>query len=341
MIFLTLLTIAFAVGLVIFLLFRSKKEQQGSWIEFFAKGKDSGFSFKETELLQQLALKCKLSDPNALFRSAHQLDTCIRSLLQGMQDSPPGYRQVLSKLYDFRQRLEIEKSRNQGGIKSSQGIGEAQALRILVKGMGVFKSGVIKNTSRSLTISRPVNIRVEPGFSWKGLKIVVYFWRENDAAYVFDSEVEDEAVSMGVSSLRISHSDSLFRTQKRKSLRIKTHRAAYLYLMGVNEKPGRIEQAPGLRCLLEDISDSGCAVIVGGKAAAGLHIKVQFVLDNTLVCMSGRVRAVDFAEDGSRSVLHVEADTLPVGTRNRIFGEVFGMLSEGALDDFDEGKKVI
>jgi c-di-GMP-binding flagellar brake protein YcgR len=261
--------------------------------------------------------------------------------VQETRDSPSGYQHFLSKLYDFRQRIEIEKSRNQGGVKSSQAMSEGQALRILVKGIGVFKSGVIKNTNRSLTISRPVNIRVEPGFSWRGLKITVYFWRENDAAYVFDSEVEDEAVSMGVSSLNISHSDALFRTQKRKSLRIKTHRAAYLYLMGANEKPGRVEQAPGLKCLLEDISDTGCAVIVGGKAATGLHIKVQFVLDNTLLCMSGKVRAVDFAEDGSRSVLHVEADTLPAGTRNRIFGEVFGMLSEGALDDFDEGRKVI
>jgi hypothetical protein len=91
------------------------------------------------------------------------------------------------------------------------------------------------------------------------------------------------------------------------------------------EPPGRIEVVPGLKCLLEDLSCSGCAITVGGKATAGLHIKVQFVLGNTPVCMSGIVRSVDIGEDGSRSVLHVASDPLPAGTRNKIFGEVFGM----------------
>jgi c-di-GMP-binding flagellar brake protein YcgR len=234
----------------------------------------------------------------------------------------------LSKLYDFRIKMEMEKSRNQGGIKNSHLISEGQALRILVKGVGVFKSEIIKNRSQCLTISRPVSVKVAPGFPWAGLKITVYLWREDDASYVFDSEVEGEFLFRDVPALRIAHSDSLFRTQKRKSLRIKTRKAAFLYLMDPDERPGRIEVVPGLKCLLEDLSVSGCAVVVGGRATAGLHIKVQFVLGNTPVCMSGRVRSVDIMEDGSRSVLHVEADPLPVGIRNRIMAEVFGMFSE-------------
>jgi c-di-GMP-binding flagellar brake protein YcgR len=240
--------------------------------------------------------------------------------------SPPGNQELLAKLYDLRTKMEIERCENQGGIKNSAFVGEGQELRILVMGTGVFKSGVIKNTSHYLTISRPTSIKAEPGFSWAGLKIAVYFWREDDAAYVFDSTVEEEVLSGGILSLRVSHSDSLFRTQKRKSLRIKTHRAAFLYLMDPEEPPGRIEVVPGLKCFLEDLSDSGCAVTVGGKATSGLHIKVQFVLDNTPVCMSGTVRSVDIKEGGNRSVLHVKADSLPAGIRNRILGEVFGML---------------
>ncbi|GHT91452.1 pilus assembly protein PilZ [Spirochaetia bacterium] len=344
MIFLTVLTIAFVIGLVIFFLSRSKKERQGVWSQFFAAGRDSGFSSKETDLLQRLALKCNLPDPNALYRSRRQIDICIRSLAGEIRMSEdnedrfvlPETQNFLSKLYDFRQKIELEKFRDQEGIKNSRLIGEGQALRILVKGTGVFKSGVIKNTSHYLTISRPTSIKVAPGFPWAGLKITVYLWREDDASYVFDSEVEGEFLSRDVPALRIVHSDSLFRTQKRKSLRIKTRKAAFLYLMAPDERPGRIEVVPGLKCLLEDLSDSGCAVIVGGRATAGLHIKVQFVLGNTPVCMSGTVRSVDISEDGSRSVLHVEADLLSAGTRNRIMAEVFGMFSELENDEESE-----
>jgi hypothetical protein len=139
--------------------------------------------------------------------------------------------------------------------------------------------------------------------------------------------------SKGISSLKINHSDSLFRTQKRKSIRIKLHKAAFLYLARENETPGKTEMIPGLKCFLEDLSDTGCAVAVGGRAEAGLRVKVQFALDNTAICMLGTVRSVDFREDANRSILHVEADPLPIDARNQILGEMFGMLPE---DDEDE-----
>jgi hypothetical protein len=160
----------------------------------------------------------------------------------------------------------------------------------------------------------------------------VYFWREDDAGYVFDSEVIDEVFAKGISSLKISHSDSLYRTQKRKSIRIKMHKPAYLYLMGPNEESAKIETIPGAKCFMEDLSDTGCAVIVGGQAAAGMRIKIQFALNGAPICMSGTVRSVDFKEAAQRSLLHVEADPLPLYARNKILGEVFGMQSDNEDD---------
>jgi c-di-GMP-binding flagellar brake protein YcgR len=332
-----LILIAGAVGLVIFLVSRSRGGgNQGAWVQFFAKGKDAGFSFKEIELLRQLAVKSNIEDPAALFWSQNQLDICIRSMVQNMrmagESEDPATQNFLSKLYNFRKKIEIDKPRGQKGIENSRQISEGQTLRILVKGTGVFKSQVVKNTNQYLTLTRPTNTKVSSGFSWTGLKIAVYFWRDDDAGYVFDSEVDDEVFSKGISSLKIAHSDSLFRTQKRKSVRLKMHKPAFLYLMGLDEKPGRIEVVPGLKCFLEDLSDTGCALTVGGKATAGLHIKAQFALSNIPVSMSGIVRSVDFKEDGNRSILHVEADPLLTGTRNRILGEVFGTLSEDEED---------
>jgi c-di-GMP-binding flagellar brake protein YcgR len=226
----------------------------------------------------------------------------------------------------------MDKPRIKNGISNSRQISEGQALRILVPGSGVFKSQIVKNVNQYLTISRPTNSKVPANFSWDGLKISVYFWRSDDAGYVFDSLVEDEVFSRGISSLRISHAESLFRTQKRKSVRIKIHKLAFLYLLKNEEDSDKLEVDPGLKCYIEDLSDTGCALMVGGRAGVDLRVKIQFALNNSVICMTGTVRSVDFKEDLNRSMLHIEADPLPIEMRNHILGEVFGTLPEEEED---------
>jgi c-di-GMP-binding flagellar brake protein YcgR len=243
-----------------------------------------------------------------------------------------GAQDFLSRLYDYRKKIEMEKPKVKNGISDSRQIGEGQALRVLVSGSGVYKSQIIKNANQYLTISRPTSNKLPGTFTWTGLKISVYFWREDDAGYVFDTEVQDEVYSKGMASLKISHAESLFRTQKRKSVRVKLHKSAFLYLLTSDEEVNKLEVNPGLKCFLEDLSDTGCAVTIGGKAASDLRVKMQFALNNTPIVMSGTVRSVEFKEDVNRSLLHVEADPLPIEIRNQILGEVFGMLPEDEED---------
>jgi c-di-GMP-binding flagellar brake protein YcgR len=306
------------------------------WVHFYAKGKDSGFSFKEIELLQRLATRSKLEDPTTLFFSHNQLDTCIRELVRSLRlsgtENEKANQDFLSKLYDFRKKIEMQKPRIKNGISNSRQISDGQNLRILVKGYGVYMSQVVKNTNSYIAISRPVNSKLPATFSWQGMKLSVYFWRDEDAGYVFDSEVLDEVFSKGIASLKISHTDSLFRTQKRKSVRVKKHKAAFLYPVQNEEDINTIEDKPGLKCFIKDLSDTGCAIKIGGKAQPGLRIKAQFHLNNSLISMSGTVRSVDYKEDSNISLLHIEADPLPIEIRNQILGEVFGMSPEDEED---------
>ena len=328
-----LVVVVAAVGAGVYYLSRSKWEGGRSWAAFFTKGKDEGFSYKEIEILRNIAVKSNLEDPIALFWSQDQLDVCIRAIIRGIKMSGEseewGTHDFLSKLYDYRKKIEMEKPKNKNGITNSRLIVEGQVLRVLVAGSGVFRSQVVKNTSQYMTISRPLNNKNSSMSDWEGARISIYFWRENDAGYVFDSDVEDEIFSKGVSSLKITHSDALFRTQKRRSVRVKMNKAAFLYLVHEGDSPNRLETQPGLKCFLEDISDTGCAVTVGGKADSGMRVKVQFSLDNAPICMTGTVRSTGFSEDTNRSVLRIEAENLPLATRNRILGEVFGMASDG------------
>jgi c-di-GMP-binding flagellar brake protein YcgR len=328
----TLIITVIVLALVLLAVSHSRKEKGGGWVQFYAKGREAGFLFKEIEILRQLAIQCKLDFPNTLFDSQTQLDKCIRSLIQGLKMSgggaDSGIQNFLSRLYDHRQKIEINKGSATNSITDSRMIGEGQPLRVLVVGAGVFKSQVIKNTSQFLTIARPANSKNTSSMAWMGLSISIYFWKEDDAGYVFDSEVLDEVFSLGIPSIKITHGDSLFRTQKRRSVRVKMHKAAFLYLVPSHEAPHKVSGEPGLPCLLEDISDTGCAVTVGGRADAGLRVKVQFALNNAAVCMSGTVRSIRYSESTDRSMLHIEAEPLPLETRNRILGEVFGMQPE-------------
>jgi c-di-GMP-binding flagellar brake protein YcgR len=316
--------------LVLFLS-QANKDKRKSWIQFFAKGKDAGFTFKEIELLRRLAVKCGLDDPASLFWSQNQLDMCIRNMVRSTRlagGGDQGTQDFLSKLYDYRKKIEMDKPKIKKGITDTRQIEEGQGLRVLAGGQGVYASRVVKNTNQYLTIARPNSAKLPISFSWNGLKLSVYFWRDEDAGYVFDTDVQDEVFSKGTAALKINHGDSLFRTQKRKSIRIKTHKSAFLYILNSDEPSDTIELTPGLKSIVEDLSDTGCAVTVGGKAAVGLRVKVQFILNNAPIGISGTVRSTDYNEEQNRSLLHIEADPMTIETRNHILGEVFGMLPE-------------
>jgi len=320
-----------------YFLFYFNKEKSGNWFQFFAKGKEAGFTLKDMEQLRRLVANCKIKDPVGVFKSQKQFETIIRSMVNAVRLSgeldDPGTQLFLSKLFDYFKKIEMEASESKVRITNTRQITEGQLLRILVPGTGVFKSEVIKNFGNYLTIARPVNSKSAASMQWHGHKISVYFWREDDAGYVFDTEVIDEVFSKGIASLKIDHNESLFRTQKRKSTRVKFRKPAFLYLINDIDNPHKLEKSAGLRCMLEDISDTGCAIKVMGQASSGMRLKVQFSLDKVPICIPATVRSIGYNEETNMSSVHMEADPLPIAVRNHILCEVFNMLPE---DDEDE-----
>jgi len=300
-------------------------------MQFLSKSREAGFTMKEAETLRRLAAQCGFSDPSSILAVQKQLEMCIRLLIQEAhaagEGSNPEIQAFLSKLYDYRKKIEIDAPEKKA-ISNSRQIGAGQPLQIFAAEAGVFKSQVVKNTSGYMTISRPVSSDSGPVREWRGMRVSVYLWREDDAGYVYDTEVTDEVYSLGIMSLKISHSFELARVQKRRSVRAKMSAPAFLYLMGEGEPYHKTEAEPGLKCILEDLSDTGCAVTVGGRADDGLRVKIQFELGGAALCVSGTVRSTIHRAETDRSVLHIEADPLPVAVRNKILGKVFGTMEE-------------
>jgi len=301
------------------------------------KIREAGFTAKEADSIRRIAAHSGFGDPDSVFSCKERLDRFIRLLVHETRTVGKGDDRetscILSKFYDCRQKAEIDGHVNKIAISNTHQIKNGQILKIFVSGSGVFRSQVVKNATGYMTISRPLNAKNVSLKEWRGTMISVYFWKEGDAGYMFDTEVKDEVFSLGILSLKIAHRFSLSRVQKRRSVRTKMNVPAFLYLVGEGEPFHKIESSPGLRCMLEDISDTGCAVTVGGKASDDLHVKMQFELNGAAVCISGTVRSTIFREDTNRSVLHIEADPMPTEMRNRILGKVFGTFEEEDYDD--------
>jgi len=331
-----LILIALVLTIVMFVM-NSGGEKKGNWIQFFAKGKEAGFSMKDLEQLKRLVTTCQIGDPVSIFRSRSQFEKVIRSMVNTLHLSGEYNDQTiqyfLSKLFDYYHDMEMQTVENKTRITSSRQITEGQALRILVPGTGVYKSEVVKNAGNYLNIARPTNSKLSATMNWLGITISVYFWREDDAGYVFDSEVVDEVYSKGIASLKIDQNDTLFRTQKRKSMRVKYRKPAFLYIISDTDNPHRLEKSAGLKVMMDDISDSGCAFKVMGQVSTGMRFKTQFLLNKIPVCVPGTVRSVDYTQESNTSIVHMEADTLPIGTRNFILCEVFNLMPE---EDDDE-----
>ena len=47
------------------------------WLQFYLRGRESGFAFGEINLIRRVAVEARLEDPTALFWSVKQLDRAI------------------------------------------------------------------------------------------------------------------------------------------------------------------------------------------------------------------------------------------------------------------------
>jgi c-di-GMP-binding flagellar brake protein YcgR len=327
-----LLALAF-LGILAIILFRRAGGGRFPWLQFYMKGRDSGFVIREINLLRRVAIEAKLENPTALFWSIKQLDRAIKSIIisyrSRSQEQEPEYNLLLSKLFELRKRVEFDQPKYKLGIKSSRKLLPKQGLRIMLPGLGPFGSLIVESLNRYMAISYPRGPKLPDGFSWKNQKIGVYFWRAEDAGYFFQTKVLEDFIDKKYPILHVAHSENLIRTQKRNSVRVETDMPAELFpLKSIDQASEMPEEARGLRCRLADVSEGGAAVLVGGKAKVGLPMKVQFSIGENLVVMSGVVKGLTFDQKKNRSLLHMQAATPSITMRNRILVYVYNLFGE-------------
>lgn len=311
-------------------------------VKFFAHGFDYGFHRKDISVLWKLAKECEIEEPMDLYISENAVNKCIarvieKSKMAGNENSYP-VQMFLDKLYRFKTRVVLDLD-NKRGLESTKSLDNGQKLSIIFKGHGVFYSHVINN-GRELIISLPVQVnkvtrKIEqlPGEDWEGQTISVYFWRKNDAGYAFDTQVFGSGAFRSDQALYLKHSYKLDRTQKRQSIRVPCEIYGQMYIIKDEVvEYDKIETNPGYKCLLEDISEDGAMIRIGGVGKNNVPIKIQFELNGALIVMFGVIRAVEFNESLNQSRLHFECTHIEQGMKNSILSYVYNVIPQDQKD---------
>lgn len=302
-------------------------------IKFLVQGQDEGFKLGELLLLWKLAKVTSLETPASLFYSVPALNSAIQSYISDVRhagdENSPKVQDFLSKLYKYRTKIDIDHE-NKRGLESSKYLERGQRLRIILKGKGVFTSEVLNN-GREISALLPLqkNTLKMPAEDWVGEDVSVYLWRKGDAGYVFDTHVTGTGVFQGQTVIYLAQSAKMERAQKRRSVRSACKIPAHLYFLGDQTIDfTSVELSEGYRCILEDISEDGAMVRVGGKGETNVQIKLQFEIDDKLIVMFGIVRAVEYNPKINQSRLHFECLHLEKDMKNAVLNYVYKIIPD-------------
>ena len=316
------------------------------WIHFYTKGKEAGFSFSEVNLLRKVAVEGRLNNPTSLFWSIKQLDRSIRGSMirfksEGVLDEVENM-EFLSKLFDFRKNVEMKLPKYMIWLTTTRKITKMQFLKITLPGLGTYMSQVVENQRRYIAITYPEGPKLPPGFEFKGGELNIYFWRKDDAGYVFKSRVLEDHMDRKVPILYISHSNSIIRSQKRNSIRVDINIPAHLYpLRTIGHATEDLEEKRGIRCRLQDLSEDGAALLIGGHGKVGMNVKIQFKLSDTNLVMCGVVKGVSFHQNKNTSIIHIQAVPLSNRTKNRILAYIYNLFDERGLKNVKHTSAVL
>ena len=317
-------------------------------INFYVTGLDSGFSFTDLSLLWQVSEICEIKNPMTLFYSLESLKKCMEhiSAIANSDETDARMQLLLSKLFNYRTKLQNESDKKKT-IESTKSLEVGQKLRIILPGKGVFTSEILANGKELiLSVPKQNNLVTIPGEDWVNKVINIYLWRKADARYVFDSVVTSQGLYIGKSSITVKHSYNLVRTQKRKSVRAKCQIYGNLFIVKSNDVDYyTVETRNGYKCLIEDISESGALIRIGGKGIQNIKIKLQFTIHSRLIVMYGIVRTVEFNESENQTLLHFECTHIETTMKNEILRYVYDILPQSqkeiiqALNETEEDEK--
>ena len=308
-------------------------------IRFFTEGKDRGFLFSNLLLLWRTASYVGLEDKSRLFWSVAALDECIRFIARQVEnkldtDVSQKMQLLLNKLYDYRTKIELEEVQKKRRLESTHEIYIGQICIIFVPRETTVYGKLTANTKDRLVFALyDASADRAEKVNWQNKAIKVYFWKQNDAGYVFTSEaVKAKRIDDRI-EIYVRHSKKMVRTQKRKSVRASCDIEGLMFPLRTGDPYNSdYETQGGVKSNVKDISEDGAMFFVRGKAAKGIRMKLQFTLKNTEIVMCGKIVRFIYDQPSNKSRVHFQCEFLDQKMKNVILSYIYNI----AVDDNTE-----
>lgn len=308
--------------------------------DFYCTGFDGGFKLRQMNLVWKLARMAKVEDPALLYWSIPAINRAIAQVVSLCTSidtiNTPEVQKFLNKLYEYRSKIELDPPLKKG-LKDTRLIRVGQRFRIVLPNYGIFTSVVISNEG-ALTITYPEPVKDQYRcFDWKGKKVTIYFWRKNDAGYNFSTNVRGIGYYKGRSVIYLEYCNQLHRTQQRKSIRCPCSISAELFLLyNLSSTDLTVpETAKGIKCMLDDLSEDGALIRIGGKGQDGMLLKLQFKLGDNTIVMAGEVKSVEYNEKLNQSRLHFQCSSIQEATKQIISLYIYSVIPQEQKEEFD------
>ena len=306
---------------------------------FFTEGKDRGFLFSNLLLLWRTASYVGLEDKSRLFWSVAALDECIRFIARQVEnkldtDVSQKMQLLLNKLYDYRTKIELEEVQKKRRLESTHEIYIGQICIIFVPRETTVYGKLTANTKDRLVFALyDASADRAEKVNWQNKAIKVYFWKQNDAGYVFTSEAVKAKKIDDRIEIYVRHSKKMVRTQKRKSVRASCDIEGLMFPLRTGDPYNSdYETQGGVKSNVKDISEDGAMFFVRGKAAKGIRMKLQFTLKNTEIVMCGKIVRFIYDQPSNKSRVHFQCEFLDQKMKNVILSYIYNI----AVDDNTE-----
>lgn len=208
---------------------------------------------------------------------------------------------------------------------SSRELTVGKRVRIYIPEYGYFFTEVIATLDKGFVIKKPKMDKEPRSFK---LPVTVYFWRENDAGYSFETFIEDEVSESMIQGLLIRHSDSLLRYQKRNYVRKECRFYANYTLVEITTdsygKKNIKVIPPEYDGTVFDIGGGGFAIEVVTKIPVQKLIKTSIFIGRQSV--KGIAQIVRFERAGEKYHMHAKFVKISPADQNIIYEYVYSKI---------------
>lgn len=229
-------------------------------------------------------------------------------------------------LFEIKRKIYNHYVDMRSGIKNTLEIEANQLLSLKISNLGSYYSILIMNDKRNLICSIP-EIANPMSVHWKDKVVEIYFWRYNDAGYVFKSRIENVVYSEKLQALVIAHSDKLKRIQRREYPRRKArfNTKFFKFSVSTNNDGKPVVLLSRLHFgIIIDISPGGASVITEDPLPKNSAVKMQFGVEDETLTVYGTV--LNVIKKKNMFVMHVKIQRLNDKSKNQIYRYVYNYI---------------